>query len=586
MTRVVELVLHAHELAHLAFHEAADGDACPLGDDLGDVFLVDLFLQHLLLGLEVVQARRLHLDLGFEVADGAVAELRGLLEVALALGHLGLGARALELLLDRADLGDGVLLVLPVRDHCVALLGQRRELFVERGEALLRRLVGLLGQRGALDLDAADLALDDVDLERHRIDLDAQTRRGLVDQVDGLVGELTGGDVPVRQERRRDERGVLDAHTVVHLVALLEPAEDRHRVFDRRLTDVDLLEPALERGVLLDVLAELVERGRADHAQLTAGEHRLDHVAGVDRALGTSGTDDRVQLVDERDDLAVAVDDLLEDGLHAVLELAAVLRARDHRADVERDQPLVAQTLGHVALDDAPGETFGDGGLADAGLADEHRVVLGAARQHLDDASDLLVASDHRVELALAGVLGEVASVLLERLVLLLRVLAGDPVAAPDLLQRGEHGVVGDAHAAEEVADAAGHLAHRQEQVLGGQVVVGERGALGVGRLEDAVPLGRELGLLGRLAVDLGQRRQGVVDPGAQRGARHADPLQHREDHALRLCHQRGEEVLGGDLRVALLARERLGGAERLARLAGQLVGVERHTSFLFCLVA
>ena len=128
--------------------------------------------------------------------------------------------------------------------------------------------------------------------------------------------------------------------------------------------DEDLLEAPLERGVLLDVLAVLVERGRADHAQLAAGEHRLDHVAGVDRALGAAGADDRVQLVDEGDDLAVAVGDLLEDGLHALLELAAVLGAGDHRADVERDEALVAQALGHVALDDAAGQALGDGGLA------------------------------------------------------------------------------------------------------------------------------------------------------------------------------------------------------------------------------
>ena len=86
---------------------------------------------------------------------------------------------------------------------------------------------------------------------------------------------------------------------MVHLVALLQAAQDRDRVLDRRLAHEHLLEPALERGVLLDVLAVLVERGRADHAQLAAGEHRLDHVAGVDRALGAARADDRVQLVDE-----------------------------------------------------------------------------------------------------------------------------------------------------------------------------------------------------------------------------------------------------------------------------------------------
>ena len=95
--------------------------------------------------------------------------------------------------------------------------------------------------------------------------------------------------------------------------------------------------------------------------------------------------------------------DLVEHGLEPLLELAAVLRAGDHRAEVERDEPLAAQRLGHVAGDDALGEPLDDGGLADAGLADQHRVVLGAPREHLHDAADLGVAADDRVELALAG---------------------------------------------------------------------------------------------------------------------------------------------------------------------------------------
>ena len=72
----------------------------------------------------------------------------------------------------------------------------------------------------------------------------------------------------------------------------------------------------------------------------------------------------------------------------------------DERAEVERDDALVLEALGHVAAHDALGEPFDDGRLADARLADEDRVVLGPARQDLDDAADLLVAADDRIELA------------------------------------------------------------------------------------------------------------------------------------------------------------------------------------------
>ena len=96
---------------------------------------------------------------------------------------------------------------------------------------------------------------------------------------------------------------------------------------------------------------------------------------------------------------------------------------------------LSLSALGHVAAHDALGQALDDGGLADARLADEHGVVLGAPREDLDDAADLLVAPDDRVELAGLGVRGQVAAVRLERLVGRLGVLRGDALAAADGLR-------------------------------------------------------------------------------------------------------------------------------------------------------
>ena len=138
--------------------------------------------------------------------------------------------------------------------------------------------------------------------------------------------------------------------------------------------------------------------------------------ASID-AFRRAGADDGVELVDEEDDLPCGVGDFLEHGLQPLLELAAILGAGDQRAHVERDDLLVLEPFGHVLPDDALRQPFDDGRLADARLADEHGVVLGAAREHLDHAADLVVAADDRIELALARELGEVAAVALERLV-------------------------------------------------------------------------------------------------------------------------------------------------------------------------
>ena len=58
------------------------------------------------------------------------------------------------------------------------------------------RIVGLL-QLHLLHFEAGDPPLQLVDLLGLRIQLHPQMGGGLVDQVDGLVGKLAAGDVPV-----------------------------------------------------------------------------------------------------------------------------------------------------------------------------------------------------------------------------------------------------------------------------------------------------------------------------------------------------------------------------------------------------
>ncbi len=129
-----------------------------------------------------------------------------------------------------------------------------------------RTLSASFDHRGELDLELAHAPIGLVQLHGRGVDLHAESRRRLVHEVDRLVGEKAVGDVTIREHRSRDERRVTDLDAVVRLVALLQAAQDRDRVGDRRLPDEDRLEPPFERGVLLDVLAVLVQRRRADGA--------------------------------------------------------------------------------------------------------------------------------------------------------------------------------------------------------------------------------------------------------------------------------------------------------------------------------
>ncbi len=148
-----------------------------------------------------------------------------------------------------------------------------------------------------------------------------------------------------------------------------------------------------------------------------------------------------MELVDEQDDLALGLAYLVHDGLHALLELAAELGARHHGAEVEGNDALILECPRNVCGDDLLRETLCDGGLADARVADEHRVVLRPAAQDLDDALDLVVAADDGIELALAREVGEIAAVAFEGLVPPLCAFVGDSLAAPDVHQRPVHSI-------------------------------------------------------------------------------------------------------------------------------------------------
>ncbi len=523
----------------------------------------------MLVGLQLGQRLGGLVDLALQLGHLAVADLRRPGQVLLPVDGAPQG---LQLLLQHPDGGDGILLGPPVGLHPVRGLTQVGQFLVQLGQPLDRGQVGLLLQRHPLDLQLADPPLDHVDLGGHGVDLDAQPAARLVDQVDGLVGQEPPGDVPVAQHRGRDQSGVLDPDAVVHLIALLQAPEDGDGRLDRRLADVHLLEPSLQGGVLLDPLAVLVEGGGADHAQLATGQHGLEHVARVHRPLGRSGTDDGVQFVDEGDDLAAGVGDLLQDRLQPLLELAPVLGPRHHGTQVEGQEPLVLQALGDVALHDAPGQALHDGRLAHARFADQHGVVLGPPGQHLDDSADLLVPADDRVELALAGFLGQIPAVLLQRLVLLLGVLAGDAMTSSDLLEGLQQ--VLPAH-----RQSLPFAGHGQEDVLDRQVLVAQAAALAVGPAEGLPQLPAQLDVRSLPAVAPRQLGDGIFEPVAHADRRQADLGQHRQYHRRLLAEHGQEQVVRRHLGVVAAASGLGGGIERLLGLQRPPIGIEGHSS-------
>ena len=297
-------------------------------------------------------------------------------------GSLGLGEFNLGSLLLLGDLGGLV--------HVVALGGLLRG-----GLELLYAMLGLAHRLG------------------RAVGGDAGAGTGLVNEVDGLIGQEAILNVAVGKVRGGLDSTLRIAHMVVLLVARLERGQDLDRVLDARLLDIDGLEATLEGRVLGEVLAEFLGRGGADNLEGTAREHGLEHGARVDGALGGTGTDDGVHLIDKQDDV-VGLGCLLDHVLEALLELTAILGARNETRQVERPDILVHEVLGHVAGGDLLGQTLDDGRLAHAGIAQDERVVLGATRKNFHHTLDFLFAADHRIELTVARLLRKVGRELLK----------------------------------------------------------------------------------------------------------------------------------------------------------------------------
>ena len=256
-----------------------------------------------------------------------------------------------------------------------------------------------------------------------------------------------------------------------------------------------------------------------------------------------------MDLVDEQD-RAGGLLELGEHRLQPLLEIAAIARAGEQRAHVEREDRRVEQHLGHLAPDDAAGEALGDRGLADPGLADIERVVLRAPAEDLDGPVDLGLAPDQRVDLAGLGLLVEVDAIGVERvvaalLVALLAALAfllgaldaaglgaarrlGDAVR--DVVDRVEAGHVLLLQEIDGVALALGE--HRDQHIGAGHLLAARGLDMDRGALQHALEARGRLGVLGvagdevaELVVDIGEDLAAQPVEIDAAGAQHRDRI-------------------------------------------------------------
>ena len=177
-------------------HHLVHGDACPMAYHLGDVLGSHLLtyqgacIAHLL--MQVVADL---LVLLLKSGNGFVLDLGHLAVVALLLGLFGLEAELFDLLLVTLDDLDELFLLLPLVVEFLLVGLQRTDLLVDVVDLglVLFPLDGL-----ALNLELHNLTMYLVQCLRFGVALHTQLGRSLVNQVDGLIRQVSVGDVTCR----------------------------------------------------------------------------------------------------------------------------------------------------------------------------------------------------------------------------------------------------------------------------------------------------------------------------------------------------------------------------------------------------
>jgi hypothetical protein len=187
-----------------------------------------------------------------------------------------------------------------------------------------------------------------------------------------------------------------------------------------------------------------------------------------------------VDFVDEQDGVGVVLQ-LLDHLFHPFLEVAAIAGAGQQRSHVEAEDGRLGQHLRHLVTDDLARQALGDGGLANARITHEQRVVIVAPTQDLDAALDLDGAADEGIDLTLPGLLVEVDAIGLESLAagldLGLFLLVAGALGRPRYRRAR---LLGDAMGDEVDGVVTGHLLLLQE-VGGVAFALGEYGHQNIG---------------------------------------------------------------------------------------------------------
>ena len=574
-----KLIPQTHELLRLFLQHSGDRNSGPERNHFRYVLRRNFLFQDAPRELQFFQPFFLGFQFLLILRNPGVANLGHAREIAPALRRFRLQTQSFQIFFQLPEIGDGLFLVFPLELQPLRSFFQIVNLPLNFSRLLLRRRVRLFFEGFFFNLKLHYFPAGAFQLRRQTVQIQAQSRGRFVHQIHRLVGQKAVGEVA----RRKTDRGlngiVGDFHAVVKLVAGFQAAQNAHGVGNRGLVHKDRLETARQSGVAFNVFLIFLKRGGADHMEFSAGERGLEHIGSVNRALRSSRPHHRMQLVYENNDAPRGALNLAHHGFQALFKLAAIFRARDERAQIKRDKFFVFQNVRHVRARDSLRQPFGNRGFAHAGLADQHRVVLGAPRQDLHHPADFVFAPDDRIQLVVPGEAREISRVFFQNLQLELLADFGHAPSAFELREDPQNRFPLHAKTRENFLGLGIYLQNSQEKMLRGNIIVFEKIRGAVRLLQHPAKIRRQINLLGRhhdarRATAVERVQNGV----GQKRQINFQLVQNGNDQSFVREHQSRQQMQGFNLVLPALHRELMRAADRFLGF-GRKIMKGRHTT-------
>src|SRR5580698_7691120 len=128
---------------------------------------------------------------------------------------------------------------------------------------------------------------------------------------------------------------------MISLVAGPDSAKNHQHGFVARLFDNDQIKATGKRTILLYFFTIFVISCRANATQFTACERRFQDVGGIHATFVAACPNQRMQLVEEQNDLALACPALIDNALDPLFEFPAILSPCHHGGKVKSEYSAV-----------------------------------------------------------------------------------------------------------------------------------------------------------------------------------------------------------------------------------------------------